>query len=137
MAERKSHGWELWFGELFDERWRQARDRVKELKAQLPTETFLAHPDVKLFAALVNIVHEIVPLDPDADDFRLGGTLGSDHTSWRRVKRHGLPDRWRLFFRFSSDKRVIVYAWLNDEDTVRKAGAKTDVYTVFRSMLKA
>jgi toxin YhaV len=30
---------------------------------------------------------------------------------------------------------VIVYVWFNDEDTLRKAGAKTDVYEAFRRML--
>jgi len=30
---------------------------------------------------------------------------------------------------------VIVYVWFNDEDTLRKAGAKTDVYETFKRML--
>jgi len=30
---------------------------------------------------------------------------------------------------------VIVYAWLNDEATLRKAGAKTHVYAAFQRML--
>jgi hypothetical protein len=57
------------------------------------------------------------------------------YAHWRRVKR-GLPSRYRLFHRFSSKPvRVVVYVWLNDEATLRKAGAKTDVYTVFQRML--
>jgi toxin YhaV len=31
--------------------------------------------------------------------------------------------------------RVVLYAWLNDEATLRKAGAKTDLYAVFQRML--
>ena len=31
--------------------------------------------------------------------------------------------------------RVIVYAWLNDQATLHKAGAKSDVYAVFQRML--
>jgi toxin YhaV len=55
---------------------------------------------------------------------------------WRRVER-GLPPRYRLFFRFSSQPvRIILYAWLNDEATLRKAGAKTDLYAVFQRMLR-
>ncbi|HTO46182.1 MAG TPA: type II toxin-antitoxin system YhaV family toxin [Burkholderiales bacterium] len=39
-------------------------------------------------------------------------------------------------YRFSSKPvRVIVYAWLDDEATLRKAGAKTDVYVVFQRRL--
>jgi len=42
----------------------------------------------------------------------------------------------RLFFRFTSKPvKVIVYVWFNDEDTLRKAGSKTDVYEVFKRML--
>jgi toxin YhaV len=41
-----------------------------------------------------------------------------------------------LFYRFSSKPvRIIVHAWLNDEATLRKEGAKTDVYAVFQRML--
>jgi toxin YhaV len=54
---------------------------------------------------------------------------------WRRVKT-GMPDRYRLFFRFASrPMKVIVYAWFNDEDTLRKAGSNTDVYETFKRML--
>jgi len=68
-------------------------------------------------------------------DFRLGKTLGSEYANWRRVKK-GMPDRYRLFFRFvSSPVQLIVYVWFNDEDTLRKAGSKTDVYEGFKRML--
>ncbi len=30
---------------------------------------------------------------------------------------------------------MIVYVWFNDEDTLRKAGSKTDVYEAFKGML--
>ena len=30
---------------------------------------------------------------------------------------------------------MIVYVWFNDEDTLRKAGSKTDVYETFKRML--
>lgn len=32
---------------------------------------------------------------------------------------------------------VIVYAWINDERTLRKSGSRTDPYRVFRAMLEA
>ena len=141
MAEvarpRESYGWQIWFGELFDTRWRALRDQVKRLKAELDENRFASHSDVKLFAALVHIVHETVPRDPEHTDFRLGKTLGNRFTGWRRVKRHGLPDRMRLFFKFSSTHKVIVFVWLNDADTLRKDGASTDPYAVFRRMLEA
>ncbi len=140
MAEtptpRASHGWQIWFGELFDARWRALRDRVRCLKLELDQNDFAVHPEVKLFAALVHIVHETVPRDPEHSDFRLGKTLGDRFTSWRRGKRHGLPDRMRLFFKFSSSHKVVVFVWLNDADTLRKEGATSDPYAVFRRMLE-
>ena len=45
--------------------------------------------------------------------------------------------RFRLFFRFSTAHRAIIYAWLNDASTLRKAGAPTDPYTVFKRRLDA
>ena len=48
----------------------------------------------------------------------------------------GMPERYRLFFRFASKPvKLIVYVWFNDEDTLRKAGSKTDVYETFKRML--
>ena len=47
-----------------------------------------------------------------------------------------MPDRYRLFFRFASHPlKIVVYVWFNDEDTLRKAGSKTDVYETFKRML--
>jgi len=47
-----------------------------------------------------------------------------------------MPGRYRLFFRFASrPAKTIVFVWFNDEDTLRKAGSKTDVYEAFRRML--
>jgi toxin YhaV len=137
MPVRQSQGWSLWFTELFDARWRLLRERVKGLKATLDAPSFNAHPDVKLFAALVNIVHELVPADPDAPQFLLGNTLGTQYRGWRRVKGNGLPGRMRLFFKFSARQKVIIYAWLNDAKTLRKQGGATDVYAVFQRMLKS
>ncbi len=91
-------------------------------------------PKTKLLASVYRAITQLVPANPDAPDFRLGKTLGSANANWRRVKK-GMPDRYRLFFRFaSSPVKVIVYVWFNDEDTLRKAGSKTDVYETFKRM---
>jgi toxin YhaV len=42
-----------------------------------------------------------------------------------------------MFFMFASKPlAVVIYAWLNDEDTLRKEGSRTDVYEVFKRMLE-
>jgi toxin YhaV len=43
--------------------------------------------------------------------------------------------RFRLFFRYDSRAKVIVYAWVNDQQTLRSAGSKADPYLVFERML--
>ncbi|MGH8673839.1 MAG: type II toxin-antitoxin system YhaV family toxin [Burkholderiales bacterium] len=98
---------------------------------------FAFEPFGERLAALKREVErlQVVPSNPDHSDFRVGHTLGAGYAHWRRVKR-GLPARYRLFYRFSTrPMKIIVYAWLNDEATLRKTGAKTDVYAVFRRML--
>ncbi|KQI70468.1 toxin, partial [Loktanella sp. 5RATIMAR09] len=40
-----------------------------------------------------------------------------------------------LFYRFNSDAKVIVVAWVNDDKTLRAYGSKTDAYATFKGML--
>lgn len=89
--------------------------------------------DTRLLAALRALVLDRIPHDPLAPEFRQGNTLGREHRHWFRAKFAG--NRFRLFFRADSQARVIVYAWVNDRDTLRKAGAGTDPYVVFGRML--
>ena len=89
--------------------------------------------DTKLLAALRALILDRIPRDPLAPEFRQGNTLGREHRHWFRAKFAG--NRFRLFFRADSQAKVIVYAWVNDRDTLRKAGAGTDPYAVFTRML--
>lgn len=59
--------------------------------------------------------------------------MGTAYRHWRRAK---LGRRFRLFFRYDSKARVIVFAWVNDEQTLRSAGGKSDPYAVFQRMLE-
>jgi toxin YhaV len=76
---------------------------------------------------------ERIPRDPFAPEFRQGNTLGPTHRHWFRAKFGA--NRFRLFFRADSTARIVVYAWVNDRDTLRKAGAASDPYVVFTRML--
>ncbi len=73
-----------------------------------------------------------MPDEPDHPDFRLTGEL----SRFRRAKGRGLPSRYRLFWVFSSRARAIVFLYLNDPSTLRKAGARTDPYEVFRGLVR-
>jgi toxin YhaV len=128
------NGWRLYAFEPFAERLVALKREVERLRARDP-EGYRRHPTTALLASVYKAITEAVPANPDQPEFRVGHSLGSQYAHWRRVKR-GLPSRYRLFYRFSSKPvRVIVYAWLNDEASLRKAGARTDVYAVFQRML--
>lgn len=128
------NGWTLYYFRLFKAALDELEQSVTKLAKQDP-EGYKTHPKTRLLASVYKAIIQTVPANPDAPEFRLGKTLGAEYSSWRRVKK-GMPDRYRLFFRFASRPvKVIVYAWFNDEDTLRKAGAKTDVYEAFRRML--
>lgn len=132
MVERQ--GWRLYAHPLFLAQLERLVTAVKRAKRADP-EGWRTKTDARLLAALNSLVLDRIPRDPLAAAFRQGNTLGKDHRHWFRAKFGG--NRFRLFFRADARARVIVYAWVNDRDTLRKAGAKSDPYAVFARMLAA
>lgn len=99
------------------------------------------HPDqyhldekVKLFAHLEKRVFEDVPADPASRSWLLGNTLGTTNRAWRRAPFGG---QYRLFFRFDSKARIIIYAWANDESTLRAYENSDDAYRTFQRLLSS
>lgn len=137
MVGRVANGWQIFYFKIFKAALDELEATVTQL-AQRDPAGYKAHPKTKLLASIYQAITQQVPANPEAPAFRLGKTLSaitSASTHWRRVKK-GLPERYRLFFRFaSSPVKLIVYVWFNDENTLRKAGAKTDVYETFKRML--
>ncbi|HKP77279.1 MAG TPA: type II toxin-antitoxin system YhaV family toxin [Longimicrobiaceae bacterium] len=89
----------------------------------------------KLLASITYLVFDLIPRDPGRPEFRQGSTLGGRRKHWFRAKFGN--GRFRLFFRFRSDVKIIVYAWVNDASTLREYGSRTDAYAVFARMLDA
>lgn len=134
MKASKAADWQLFYFKLFKAALDELEQFVSKLALQDPS-SYKAHPKTRLLASVYKAITQLVPANPDHPDFRLGKTMGSQYSNWRRVK-NGMPERYRLFFRFASSQvKLVVYAWFNDEDTLRKTGSKTDVYEVFRRML--
>lgn len=124
-------GWTLLFhdaivGQLENLAAAAARARKADAK------TYQSNANVKLLAALARLMFEIIPTDPARPEYRQGNTLGQAHRHWFRAKFMG---RFRLFFRYDSRSRLIVYAWVNDDHTLRQSGGKRDPYAVFQRML--
>ncbi len=88
----------------------------------------------KQLAAIRKLVFEIIPQNPEAPEFRQGETLGGARKHWFRAK---FFQQYRLFFRFHKKTRIIIFAWVNDEDTKRAYGSRSDAYRVFGKMLSA
>ena len=126
MIER--NGWRLLFHRCFLDQTRKLQAAAGHAQKRGDS----GNANIKLFGRISRLVLETIPTDPGGADYRLGNTLGSEHRHWRRAK---IGRRFRLFFRYDSSSRVVVYAWINDRETQRKAGSKTDPYSVFRRML--
>lgn len=89
--------------------------------------------DARLVTTIRTLMLDRIPRDPLAPEFRQVNTLGRDRRHWFRAKFGA--NRFRLFFRADSRVRIAVHAWVNDRDTLRKAGATSNPYTVFAAML--
>lgn len=128
----QSHGWSLLFHDCLVEQLRKLKAASDRAEAADPSG-FEANANVKLYRALSHLIFDAVPSDPAREEYRQGNTMGTSFRHWRRAK---IGRRFRLFFRYDSKAKVIVYAWINDEHTLRSAGSKSDPYAVFQKMLE-
>jgi toxin YhaV len=126
------NGWTILAHPLFLNQLEKLTGAVEAMKAKKPDE-YQKSANAKLLAALNKLVFQTIPADPTATVYRQGSTLGGGHKHWFRAKFGN--DRFRLFFRYDTAAKVIIFAWVNDETTLRTYGAKTDAYKVFRGML--
>ncbi|MDH3594502.1 MAG: type II toxin-antitoxin system YhaV family toxin [Rhodospirillales bacterium] len=127
----RANGWDLYFHPLLIGQLQKLADAFSRAKRKDP-DGYGSNANVKLLAAVSRLLLATVPLDPAAPQYRQGKTLGGGYTHWFRAKFGG---RFRLFFRYDSRSKIIVYAWMNDESGQRKAGDKGDPYAVFKKML--
>ena len=125
------HGWTLLFHDCLIDQLRKLNRAAQRAKRNDPVE-FAPNANVKLFQGLSRLIFEVIPQNPSRDEYRQGKTLGARYRHWRRAK---IGQRFRLFFRYDAKSKVIVYAWVNDQRTLRSSGSRTDPYTVFARML--
>lgn len=126
------HGWNLLFHDCLIEQLQKLRVAAERAQKQDP-QGFETNANVRLFNALSKLIFEAVPSDPSREEYRQGNTMGTAYRHWRRAK---FGRRFRLFFRFDSNARIIIFAWVNDENTLRSSGSKSDPYAVFQRMLE-
>lgn len=125
------NGWAIFAHPLFFAQVEELALKVEALKKKDPKH-YVRKNATKRLAAIVRLTTEIIPQDPQRKEYRLGGALGADHKHWFRAV---FFQQYRLFFRFHASKKIIVYAWVNDEGTLRAYESKKDAYRVFEKML--
>ena len=125
--------WTLYEHPLFT-RQREALERAVAAARDKHPERYGDSADAKLLAAIAKLTLDLIPADPGGPQFRQGGTLGKARKHWFRAKFGS--GRYRLFYQFSSQAKVIIYAWVNDAHTLRTYGSKRDAYAVFKAMLE-
>lgn len=128
------NGWSIAAHPLFLDQLEKLTASVERLKTEKP-ETYQQSANAKLLAALQELLFETIPANPAHPSYRQGSTLGRNRKHWFRAKLGG--QRFRLFFRYSSEPKIIIFAWVNDENTLRTHGSKTDAYAVFKGLLES
>jgi toxin YhaV len=123
------YGWQIYFHPLFFQQWQDLLNRVKKLKQKLSSEAFVTHADAKLLKAIDQGIKETIPQQPLASYFVLTGAL----QKFSRLKKLGLPPRYRLFFRVFPEQKSIIILWLGFP---RKEGDKKDCYAVFEKLVQ-
>ncbi|MBR5949874.1 MAG: type II toxin-antitoxin system YhaV family toxin [Actinomycetaceae bacterium] len=124
-------GWKLLAHPIFLGQFESLVHQVNALRAKDPAG-YKKKAATKRLAVLVSLMLDKIPLDPAAKEYWLGHTLGEDYTSWFRAK---FFQQYRLFFRFHTKARIIVFALVNDDKTERAYDSQTDAYRVFGNML--
>lgn len=131
------NGWTILFHDMMIGQVKNLADAVEKAKAANPDgdrcgRLHRSNANYRVFAAIAKLVLKTIPGDPANLNYRIGNTMGKAYRHWSRAK---FGQRFRLFFRYHSKAKIIVFAWVNDSSTLRTAGARNDPYEVFKGML--
>jgi toxin YhaV len=123
-----AHGWSILIHPLL-------LDKIEAITAVVERERVKdpdggPGPNAKLLGHLLDLMFDKIPQRPGDAIYRGGDSLPP---GWFRGKTGN--GRYRLFYRFDSTARLIVYAWVNDEQNLRTYGSRTDAYAVFGDMV--
>lgn len=125
------NGWTIFAHPLFLDTLEALTAQVAALQQKDPR--YINKNATKRLTAINKLAFEVIPQNPARPEYRQGATLGDDRKHWFRAK---FFKQYRLFFRYHQESKIIVYAWVNNENTKRAYGSDTDAYQVFQRMLK-
>jgi toxin YhaV len=127
------NGWNIFAHPLFLNQFEDLLAQVEYLCQKYP-EDYKKKNATKRLAAIAKLAFDVIPQDPTRSDYRQGTTLGDEYRHWFRAK---FFQQYRLFFRYHHESKIIVFAWVNDENSKRAYDSNTDAYRVFRKMLES
>jgi toxin YhaV len=127
------HGWTVFAHPLFMAQIEVLAQQVEAIQRKSPVGYKKKNASKRL-AAIAKLAFDVIPQDPARPEYRQGDTLGAEHKHWFRAK---FFQQYRLFFRYHAPSKVIVFAWVNDEDTKRAYESSDNAYRVFRKMLES
>lgn len=125
------HGWTVFAHPLFVAQLEALAQQVEVFKQKDPLG-YMKKNATKRLAAITRLAFDVIPQDPTRPEYRQGNTLGDEHKHWFRAK---FFQQYRLFFRHHAPSKMIVFAWVNEEDTRGAYESSDDAYRVFRKML--
>lgn len=127
------NGWTVFAHPLFLAQLEALTQQVEAFKQKDPVGYAKKNASKRL-AAIGKLAFDVIPQDPTRPEYRQGNSLGDEHKHWFRAE---FFQQYRLFFRYHAPGKVIVFAWVNDEDTKRAYESNDHAYRVFRRMLES
>jgi toxin YhaV len=131
-ATVQAHGWTILAHPLFLEKMEKLIGVTEQERAHSLSAS--PGPNEKLLTHLLDLAFDKIPGNPASPQYRHGGTLDPSLKHWFRGKTGN--GRYRLFFRYDTSEQLILYAWVNDEQSLRTYGSSTDAYATFARMLR-
>ena len=126
------NSWTIFAHPLFLAQLEALARQVEGLKQKDPIG-FAKKNATKRLAAIAQLAFDVIPQDPSRPEYRQGSSLGENRKHWFRAR---FFQQYRLFFRYHEASKVIVFAWVNDDDTKRAFESSDDAYRVFKKMLE-
>ncbi|BAY35789.1 hypothetical protein NIES2111_01050 [Nostoc sp. NIES-2111] len=127
------NGWNIFAHPLFLNQFEELLTQVENLRQKNPQD-YKKKNATKRLAAIAKLAFDVISQDPTRSEYRQGDTLGDDYKHWFRAK---FFQQYRIFFRYHQESKIIVFAWVNDENSKRAYDSKTDAYLVFQKMLES
>ena len=127
------NGWNIFAHSLFLDQLEALLQQVEGLQQKYPND-YKQKNATKRLAAIAKLAFEIIPQDPTRNEYRQGSTLGNEYKHWFRAK---FFQQYRLFFRYHQESKIIILAWVNDDNSKRAYESNTDAYRVFKKMLES